>query len=55
MSSGYSGLYSLSCHDVQDTTDAYLVVRWIEPSLLPGICGSCLAVIQQCAGNTVYT
>ena len=35
----------------QDTADASQV-ECVEPSLLPGIWSPCLAVIEQCAGNT---
>ena len=36
---------------VHDTADASQV-ECVEPSLLPGICSSCLAAVQQCADNT---
>ena len=35
----------------QDTADASQV-ECVEPTLLPGICSSCLAAIQQCADKT---
>ena len=44
-----SALVTLSC---QDMSRIRRMVECVEPSLLPGLCSSCLAAIHQCTGNT---